>query len=139
MKIQKTELAQKLNKIKSVVPKKTTQAVLQGILVKDGYLIANNMEMTVKADGSSSFSMELAIAEDPIAVSMTLSGTSSKTESAVKGRLQVKNICDVTFQGTSRITASGKAPAAAPPADAVVIDLDELAAVPMPLADQPAA
>ena len=49
MKIQKTELAQKLNKIKSVVPKKTTQAVLQGILVKDGYLIANNMEMTVKA------------------------------------------------------------------------------------------
>lgn len=49
MKIQKTELAQKLNKIKSVVPKKTTQAVLQGVLVKDGYLIANNMEMTVKA------------------------------------------------------------------------------------------
>ena len=49
MKIQKTELAQKLNKIKSVVSKKTTQAALQGILVKDGYLIANNMEMTVKA------------------------------------------------------------------------------------------
>lgn len=38
-----------MNKIKSVVPKKTTQPVLQGILVKDGYLIANNMEMTIKA------------------------------------------------------------------------------------------
>lgn len=49
MKIQKTELAQKLNKIKGVVPKKTTMQVLQGILVRDGYLIANNMEMTVKA------------------------------------------------------------------------------------------
>lgn len=49
MKIQKTELAQKLNKIKSVVPKKTTMSVLQGILVKDGCLIANNTEMTVKA------------------------------------------------------------------------------------------
>ena len=49
MKIQKTELAQKLNKIKSVVPKKATQAVLQGILVKDGYLIASNLEMTIKA------------------------------------------------------------------------------------------
>lgn len=49
MKIQKTELAQKLNKIKGVVPKKTTMPVLQGILVRDGYLIANNMEMTVKA------------------------------------------------------------------------------------------
>jgi len=49
MKIQKSELAQKLNKIKGVVPKKTTLPVLQGILVRDGYLIANNMEMTVKA------------------------------------------------------------------------------------------
>lgn len=49
MKIQKTELAQKLNKIKGVVPKKTTKPVLQGILVRNGYLIANNMEMTVKA------------------------------------------------------------------------------------------
>lgn len=49
MKIQKTELAAKLNKIKGVVPKKTTMPVLQGVLVKEGYLIANNMEMTVKA------------------------------------------------------------------------------------------
>lgn len=49
MKIQKTELATKLNKIKGVVPKKTTMPVLQGVLVKEGYLIANNMEMTVKA------------------------------------------------------------------------------------------
>ncbi len=49
MKIQKTDLAQKLNKIKGVVPKKTTMPVLQGVLVQDGYLIANNMEMTIKA------------------------------------------------------------------------------------------
>ncbi len=49
MKIQKNELAQKINKIKSVVPRKTTMPALQGILVKDGYLIANNLEMTVKA------------------------------------------------------------------------------------------
>ena len=48
MRIQKTDLAQKLNKIKGVVPKKTTMPVLQGVLVRDGYLIANNMEMTVK-------------------------------------------------------------------------------------------
>lgn len=48
MKIQKTELATKLNQIKGIVPKKTTMPVLQGILVKEGYLIANNLEMTVK-------------------------------------------------------------------------------------------
>ncbi len=49
MKIQKTDLAQKLNKIKGVVPKRTNMPVLQGILAVDGYLIANNMEMTIKA------------------------------------------------------------------------------------------
>lgn len=49
MRIQKAELATKLNKVKGVVPKKTSMSVLQGVLVKDGYLIANNLEMTVKA------------------------------------------------------------------------------------------
>lgn len=49
MKVQKAELAAKLNKIKGVVSKKTLMSVLQGILVKDGYLIANNTELTVKA------------------------------------------------------------------------------------------
>ena len=36
MKIQKTELATKLNQIKGVVPKKATMPILQGILVKEG-------------------------------------------------------------------------------------------------------
>ena len=50
MKIQKTDLAQKLNKIKGVVPKRTVLPALKGVLVMDGYLIANNTEMTVKKD-----------------------------------------------------------------------------------------
>lgn len=49
MKIQKAELAQKISKLKGVVPKKTKMPVLQGILVQNGYFIANNIEMTVKA------------------------------------------------------------------------------------------
>lgn len=49
MKIQKAELIQKLNKIKGVVPRKATIPALQGILVNDGYLIASNTEMTIKA------------------------------------------------------------------------------------------
>lgn len=48
MKIQKTVLAQKLNQIKGVVSKSTTMPVLQGVLVKDGYLIASNLEMTIR-------------------------------------------------------------------------------------------
>lgn len=49
MKIEKAELAQKINKLKSIVPKKTVIPALQGILVQDGYLIANNMELAIKA------------------------------------------------------------------------------------------
>lgn len=48
MKIQKAELAQKIGKLKGIVPKKTITPILQGILVQDGYLIASNAEMTVK-------------------------------------------------------------------------------------------
>lgn len=48
MKVQKAELAQKIGKLKSVVPKRGIYEALKGILVKDGYLIANNMEMAVK-------------------------------------------------------------------------------------------
>ncbi len=49
MKIKKAELVQKINKIKGIVPKVTVMPVLQSILVKDGYLIASNLETTVKA------------------------------------------------------------------------------------------
>lgn len=49
MKIEKTELVAKLNKVKGVVPKRPQMPVLQGVLVKGGYLIANNLEMAIKA------------------------------------------------------------------------------------------
>lgn len=49
MKIAKAELARKLNKMKGVMPKKGSLPILHGILVCNGYLIASNMEMTVKA------------------------------------------------------------------------------------------
>lgn len=49
MMMQKEELAQKLNKVKGVAFKKAPNPAMQGILVKDGFLIASNMEMTVKA------------------------------------------------------------------------------------------
>lgn len=89
------------------------------------------MTMTIKADGSCTFDMALSIEEDPVAVSMTLSGTSTQTESTVKGQFQVKNVCDVTFQGAAKVAPSDKAPVTAPPADAAVIDLDDYAAAPL--------
>lgn len=54
MRIQKSELVQKLNKVRNVIPKRCSVAVLQSVLVQDGTFIATNMELTVKvkAEGS---------------------------------------------------------------------------------------
>ena len=71
MKIQKTELATKLNQIKGVVPKKTTMPILQGILVKEGYLIANNLEMTVKAKLEGTEENALLFRREPLTLSIT--------------------------------------------------------------------
>ena len=49
MKIQKTDLADKLKNMKGIVLPKSLEG-LQGILVKDGQLIATNLELTVIAD-----------------------------------------------------------------------------------------
>lgn len=48
MKIDKSELARKINRIKSIVPKKTPMDAIQGVLIEDGYLIANNLETAVR-------------------------------------------------------------------------------------------
>ncbi|MBQ9871485.1 MAG: hypothetical protein IJM27_06080 [Eubacterium sp.] len=48
MKIPKIELAAKIGKLKAIVPKKTPMAALQTVLLKDGCLIASDMEMTVQ-------------------------------------------------------------------------------------------
>ncbi len=49
MQIEKSELARKIDKLKSVVPKNSNIAALQGICVCGDKMIAGNGEMTVKA------------------------------------------------------------------------------------------
>ena len=82
------------------------------------------IEMTFKADGSSTFSLKMSMQQTPMAVTVTLTGSSSARSSSFEGRIQVKNVCDTTFQGTVTLTAPKKEPLTAPPADAAVVDLD---------------
>lgn len=49
MKVNKSELSKKIDRVKSVVPKSSPVQALLGVLIQDGYLIASNQEMTVKA------------------------------------------------------------------------------------------
>ena len=86
------------------------------------------MEMTVKEDGSCAFKLEVTDEE----MSMSMSGTSTTTDSAIEGKIAVKDVCDVTFQGQAKLTPSETAPVTAPPAGETVIDL---ASTPMPLGE----
>lgn len=47
MKVQKWELANKIKKLRAVVPKQAAVPILQNILVKDGRMVATNLELTV--------------------------------------------------------------------------------------------
>lgn len=49
MKVNKLDLSKKIDRVKSVVPKSSPTQALIGVLVQDGYLIASNQEMTIKA------------------------------------------------------------------------------------------
>ena len=49
MKVQKYEISRTIDKLKSIVQKNDQCPALGGVLVKDGYLIASNTEMTMKA------------------------------------------------------------------------------------------
>lgn len=58
--IEKTELANKIGMVKSVLPKNTPIEALKSVLVRDGYLVASDMEITVtvKLEGISEGSEE---------------------------------------------------------------------------------
>lgn len=88
-----------------------------------GAAFPGSVEMTIREDGSAAFSMEIAVDEEPLALVMSLSGTSTATDSALQGRVQVKNVCDVTFQGSAEVQPGREAPFSAPPADAVIVDM----------------
>lgn len=45
MRIEKSTLTQAMNRVKGIIPRKTSIPSLQGLLVKDGKLIANNLEV----------------------------------------------------------------------------------------------
>lgn len=48
MKVQKYEISRTIDKLKSIVQKNDQFPALGGVLVKDGYLIASNTEMTMQ-------------------------------------------------------------------------------------------
>ncbi|MGO5158711.1 MULTISPECIES: DNA polymerase III subunit beta [unclassified Bilifractor] len=61
MKIQQSELAGKIAKVKGVVPSRTPLGVLQNVLIRDGYLIGSNTEVTIQVKLEASRGEEMLI------------------------------------------------------------------------------
>ena len=95
---------------------------LSGELGASSVAFPGTMEMTIKEDGSCTFNFEIAAEE----VSMSMSGTSTTTDSAIEGKITVQDICDITFQGSAKLTPSEAAPVTAPPTGETVVDLAEI-------------
>ena len=104
---------------------------LAGGLGASGAAFPGSAEMTIKADGSAAFELKADMRDAVPAVVVEMRGSSSLTDSSVQGRIQVQNVCDITFQGGVKLSASEAAPLTAPPAGETVVDL---AGTPMPLA-----
>lgn len=49
MRINKSELSKKIGQLKGIVPSRTTIEALKGVLCSDGYLIASDTNLTIKA------------------------------------------------------------------------------------------
>lgn len=96
---------------------------LAGALGAESVEFPGSMEMTLKEDGSCTFSMEMTIEDGSDAVSMSMSGSSTATESSIQGSIQLQGMLDVTFQGQAKTAPSETAPVTAPPAGETVIDL----------------
>ena len=95
---------------------------LSGELGASSVAFPGTMEMTIKEDGSCTFKLDVTDEE----FSMYMSGTSTTTDSAIEGKITVQDICDITFQGSAKLTPSEAAPVTAPPTGETVVDLAEI-------------
>ena len=95
---------------------------LSGELGASSVAFPGTMEMTIKEDGSCTFKLDVTDEE----FSMSMSGTSTTTDSAIEGKITVQDICDITFQGSAKLTPSEAAPVTAPPTGETVVDLAEI-------------
>lgn len=89
------------------------------------------LEMTLKADGSCTFSMKGVFEKNgTIVVQFSLSAESSPTKGNMTAKIQIMNTCDIDLKVESSVRATDKTPDAQPPANAVIVDEDY---TPMPL------
>ncbi len=83
-----------------------------------------SIDLTLKADGSAESDGVLAINQDgEAALRLEYTSSGNATKSALKGTVQVRNVCDVTFDAAASVRATSEKPVAAPPAGSEIVEL----------------
>ena len=93
-----------------------------------GFIAASGVEelsidLTLRSDGSVELKYTAAMnaKEEAFRIDYTLTGNSSRM--TVKGAVQLRNICDVSFAAAVSVRTTSEKPLAAPPAGATIITL----------------
>ena len=83
-----------------------------------------SIDMTLRSDGSMEMKFVLAVEDgETTAYRMDLALTGNNSRATAKGTVQVRNVCDVTFDAAVSVRTTSEKPLAAPPAGTTVIAL----------------
>ncbi len=83
-----------------------------------------SIDMTLRSDGSMEMKFVLAVEDgETTAYRMDLTLTGNNSRATAKGTVQVRNVCDVTFDAAVSVRTTSEKPLAAPPAGTTVIAL----------------
>ena len=116
-----------IDELTKLMGRRTGGGTLTAQTAKDEGLEELSIDLTLRSDGSVElkYTASTSINEEAaLRIDYTLAGNSSRM--TAKGTVQVRNVCDVTFDAAVSVRTTSEKPLAAPPAGTTVIDLAAL-------------
>ena len=116
-----------IDELTKLMGRRTGGGTLTAQTAKDEGLEELSIDLTLRSDGSVElkYTASTSINEEAaLRIDYTLAGNSSRM--TAKGTVQVRNVCDVSFDAAVSVRTTSEKPLAAPPAGTTVIDLAAL-------------
>ena len=113
-----------IDELTKLMGRRTGGGTLTAQTAKDEGLEELSIDLTLRSDGSVELKYTAAMnakEEAAFRIDYTLTGNSSRM--TVKGAVQVRNVCDVSFAAAVSVRTTSEKPLAAPPAGATIITL----------------
>lgn len=113
-----------IDELTKLMGRRTGGGTLTAQTTKDEGLEELSIDLTLRSDGSVElkYTASTSINEEAaLRIDYTLAGNSSRM--TAKGTVQVRNVCDVSFDAAVSVRTTSEKPLAAPPAGATIITL----------------